>query len=136
MRTLALASCVAAVSVGGTLAADAALSSAHGPGAAAFRAGHHRLQRGIVHADLVVAAPDGTFKNVTVDRGWITAVNGSTISLREGTKSATYKTVDITVPTGVVVRVNRHSATLGDLKPGQRAQIAQLPKRTIVIARG
>jgi hypothetical protein len=89
---------------------------------------------GAIHAEFVVPARDDTFKTITMDRGVITGVNGSTVSLREGTRDATYKTVDVTLGDDAVVWVNGQQASVGDLKADQKARITQLPKRTLVVA--
>jgi hypothetical protein len=130
MHKLALVATTAAVSAGGAFAIDAAVSSAGGHHAFA-RAGHR-----VVHAELVVARRDGTFPTITIDRGSITGVDGSTLHLREGTAKATYKTVDLTLPADAIVRVDGHRASLSDLHAGMRAAVAQLPKRTVVRAFG
>jgi hypothetical protein len=130
MNKLALIATTAAVSTGGAFAVDAAFTSAHGGGF------HHRgLHRaGPIHAELVVPARDNTFKTITMDRGSITGVDGSTIHLREGTRDATYKTIDITLGDDAVVFVNGRRASVGDLAAGQRARIVQRPKLTLVNA--
>jgi hypothetical protein len=143
MRTLALVSCVAAASVGATVAVDAATSagSKSSPHRAGSRhpglrhLGARRVLRRVVHADLVVARRDGTFPTITIDRGRIGAVSGSTVSLVEGTAKATYKSVDIALPAGAVVRVNGRRASAAELKPGMRARVLQAPRRTVVRAR-
>jgi hypothetical protein len=130
MNKLSLIATTAAISTGGAFAVDAAFTSAHGDG---FR--HHRaLHRGFVHGEFVVPARDNTFKTITIDRGEITGVDGSTIHLREGTRDATYKTIDITLGDGAIVVINGHRASVGDLKAGDRARVTQRPKRTLVFA--
>jgi hypothetical protein len=130
MNKLSLIATTAAISAGGAFAVDAAFTSAHGGGF------HHRLHRAPVHAELVVPARDNTFKTITFDRGTITGVQGSTVQLREGTKDATYKTIDITLGSDAVVWVNGHKATVGDLKADQKARITQRPRGTFVRAFG
>ena len=87
-----------------------------------------------VHGQVVVATPRG-FQTITFDRGFVQSVNGQQLTLKEGTKKATYKTVTLTIPGTARVRDNGHLASLGDVKPGQRAIVVQAPLRTIVIAR-
>ena len=133
MHKLALVATTAAVSVGATVGIDAAVSSAGGHHHARLaRLAAHR----VVHAELVVARPDGTFPTITVDRGTVTGIDGSTIHLREGTAKALYKTVDLTLPQDAIVRVNGRRASVSDLRAGMRAGVAQLPHRTLVRARG
>ena len=140
MNKLALVATTAVVSTGGAFAVDAAVSSAgnhhrhHAKRMVHTRLAH--LGRHVVHAEVVVARRDGSFPTITIDRGRISGVDGSTIHLREGTAKTLYKTVDLTLPAGAVVRVNGHRGSISDLKAGMRAAVAQLPKRTVVRARG
>jgi hypothetical protein len=139
MNKLALVATTAAVSTGGAFGVNAAVSSAGNHHHHAKRTVHTRLAhlgRHVVHAEVVVARRDGSFPTITLDRGSISGVDGSTIHLREGTRKALYKTVDLTLPAGAVVRVNGHRGSVSDLKAGMRAVVAQLPKRTVVRARG
>jgi hypothetical protein len=132
MNKLSLIATTAALSAGGAFGVNAALTSAHGH----HRFFHHHARAGFVHAEVVVARRDGSFPTITLDRGTISGVDGSTIHLREGTRRALYKTVDLTLPANAVVRVNGHRGSVSDLKAGMRAAVAQLPKRTVVRARG
>lgn len=134
------ASCVAiGAGISAITSAGAATSSAAGAHAGkAARA--HRGARGArgairraVHANLVVATKSG-FANVTFDRGTVDSVNGQQLTLREGTKKRAYKTVTLTIPSNARVRINRKTATLSQLTPGQRVLVFQLPKRTLVSA--
>jgi hypothetical protein len=97
--------------------------------------GGHGLLGRAVHGDLVVPTKSG-FVTVTLDRGIVKALSGQQITLTEGTKTATYKTVTLTIPPNAHVRVNRHKATLADVKPGQRAVIVKGQNNTLVAARG
>ena len=92
------------------------------------------MARRAVHGDLVVAGKQG-FVTVTFDRGKVDSVSGQQLTIAEGTKQATYKTVTLTIPSGARVRDDRHTATLADLKAGQRVTVIQAPKQTYVIAR-
>jgi hypothetical protein len=132
MNKLSLIATTAAISTGGAFAVDAAFTSAHG--GAFHHHGMHRAHGGVIHAEFVVPGRDDTFKTITTDRGTITGVDGSTIHLREGTRTATYKTVDITLGDDAVVRVDGHAASVSDLKADQRAKVTRLPKRTFVNA--
>lgn len=93
-----------------------------------------RALRGAVHGELVVRT-NGGFATVTLDRGFAQSVSGQQLTLKEGTKDATYKTITLTIPTNAVVRDNRRQATLGDIKPGQHVVVLEGPNRTAVIAR-
>ena len=70
-----------------------------------------------VQGDLVVATKSG-FATVTFNRGFVESVNGSQLTIREGTKKATYKTVTLTIPAGAKVRDNGQSASLSQLTAG------------------
>jgi hypothetical protein len=131
MNKLSLIATTAIVSTGAAFGVDAALTSAHGGGGFHHR-GFHRAAP--VHAELVVPTRDDTFKTITFDRGTITGVDGSTVHLREGTKTATYRTVDITLGNDAIVWVNGHKASVSDLKADQKARITQRPKGTFVFA--
>ena len=97
--------------------------------------GPFRQLRRAVHADLVVPTKDGKFVNLTVDRGIVQKVEGSSLTLREGTKNATYKTITIDLPSNAVVRVKRKPGKLSDVKAGQHAMVVRGPQRTAVIVR-
>ena len=83
---------------------------------------------------MVVATKSG-FATVTIDRGFVQSVSGQQLTIREGTKNATYKTVTLTIPSSAKVRDNRQASTLSALTAGQRVSVVQAPKRTWVIAR-
>jgi hypothetical protein len=93
-----------------------------------------RLRRA-VHADLVVPTQGGKFVNVAVDRGVVQKVEGSSLTLTEGTKNATYKSITIDLPSNAVVRIKRKPGKLSDVKAGQRAMVVRGPQRTLVAIR-
>lgn len=97
-------------------------------------AGARALERRAVHADVVVATGSG-FATVTVDRGFVRSVSGQQLTIREGTKKVTYKTVTVTIPSSAKVRDNRRASTLSALTAGQRVSVVQAPNRTWVIGR-
>ena len=99
------------------------------------RRGQFRKLRRAVHADLVVPTKDGKFANVTVDRGFVEKVDGNSLTLREGTKTATYKTITLVIPSNAVVRIKRKAGKLSDIKAGQHAMVVKGPQRTLVIVR-
>jgi hypothetical protein len=132
MNKLSLIATTAVVSTGGAFAVDAAFTSAHGGHHRAF---HHRaFHRAPVHAELVLPARDNTFRTITIDRGRISGVDGSTVHLSVGTRDATYRTIDVTVGSDDIVILDGHRASVGDLGSGDRARITQRPKRTVVLA--
>jgi len=95
--------------------------------------GLRRLARA-VQGTAVVRTASG-FANLTFARGKVDSVNGRQLTIAEGTRRATYKTVTVTVPSGAVVRDNRQRASLSAVKAGQRVLVLTAPKRTYVIAR-
>ena len=97
-------------------------------------AGVRALERRTVHANAVVATKSG-FASVAVDRGFVQSVNGQQLTIREGTKTTTYKTITLTIPSNAVVRENRRASTLSALTAGQRVVVVHAPQRTWVVAR-
>ncbi len=128
--------CVALGAGASVVANGAASTSAH----PATTATHHaRLRLGALirrtaQASLVVHTKQG-FVNVTIARGTVQSVSGNQLTLTEGTRKATYKTVTYTLPATVRVRDNRRRSTLNAVKAGQRALVVILPKRALVVAR-
>jgi hypothetical protein len=132
-------SCVA-IGAGASLIANAGAATSAGTATGAHRAGQalraRALARRAVEGDVVVAGKGGKFVAVTFARGAVSSVSGQQLTIAEGTKKATYRTVTLTIPTTAHVRDDRHLAALSDLKPGQRVMVIQAPQRTWVIARG
>src|SRR5436305_5556557 len=85
-----------------------------------FGHGNHfgRFGRAPVHADLVVPAKGGTFQTVTFDRGTVDSVSGDQLTIKEGTKSATYKTLTLTIPSDAKIRRDGEAAQLSGLQQG------------------
>ena len=100
----------------------------------AARAARGALVRRAVQGDAVVATRSG-FATVTFNRGFVQSVSGQQLTIREGTKQHTYKTVALTIPASAKVRDNGQSASLSQLTSGQRVGVVQGPQRTWVIAR-
>jgi hypothetical protein len=101
----------------------------------ALRAGRlRRLAGRAVHGSVVLHTKRG-FVTVTFDRGTVQSVNGNQLTITEGTRSATYKTVTLTIPSGARIRDNRKLTTLSGVKAGQRVLVVVAPQRTYVIAR-
>ena len=144
LKLLTLAASCLAIGAGAGVIANAGAatnsgsSATSGSGSAvAGRAGHgsRRFLARAVHGDLVVATKTG-FANVTFDRGFVQSVSGQQLTLREGTKKATYKeTLTLTIPANARVRDNGQPAPLGSLQNGQHVLVLQGPKNTYVIAR-
>jgi hypothetical protein len=137
-RLLLVAASCTALGAGASAIATAGAAtnnSAHGgKGRTAQIRPGRRLAARAVHGDLIVATQTG-FVPVTFDRGTVNSVSGQQLTLTEGTKQATYKTVTLTIPTTAHVCDNRQKTTLADVKTGQRATVVKTPKATFVIAR-
>jgi hypothetical protein len=118
-----------------TSAATSPAGAGAGAGArAGRRSGLRRLLRS-VHTQAVIPVAGGSFATVTLDRGTVESVSGQQLTLREGTKTATYATVTLTIPIDAVVRDNRQSASLSSLTAGQTALVLSSPRGTHVLAR-
>lgn len=143
-RVLLIAASCAGLGAGASAIASAGASTTHAKSARADRAGTMgkrgrargalRLAARSVRGDLVVPTRSG-FANVSFDRGFVRSVSGQQLTLAEGTRKATYKTISVTIPSSAVVRDNGQKASLGAVKPGQRAIVVWAPKRMFVIAR-
>ncbi|MCW2954444.1 MAG: hypothetical protein JWQ48_3614 [Conexibacter sp.] len=152
MKTGAVVGACAAVGAGAGIlgSAGAATTPAQPPGASgAGRAaqpgtpGRARARRRgagaivprrAVHGSVVVPARGGTFRTLTFDRGVVKAVVGDRLTLTEGTRRATYKTVTLTIPSDAKVRDNRRKSTLSTLTAGQRVVVVQGGSKTHVVA--
>ena len=139
-RLLVVAVCCVAVgaAISAIGSAGAATRTSHSgkssTGRIRARAGGLRRLARAVQGTAVVRTASG-FANLTFARGKVDSVNGRQLTIAEGTRRATYKTVTVTVPSGAVVRDNRQLATLSAVKAGQRVLVLTAPKRTYVIAR-
>jgi hypothetical protein len=91
----------------------------HGPGG------------GAVHSVSVVPDKAGTsFITLTTDRGTVKSVDtaGATITIQEGTKSATYKTLTLSVPSGAKVMRDGKAPRLEKSRPKTTSRSAPRPK--------
>jgi hypothetical protein len=88
-----------------------------------------------VHSETIVPnqAGDG-FETITSDRGSFKTLSGNQLTITEGTKKATYKTVTLTIPTGATVIRNDAKAQLTDIKPGDEVMVNTGPPGTTVMA--
>ena len=88
-----------------------------------------------VHSETIVpnAAGDG-FDTITSDRGSFKTLSGDQLTITEGTKKATYKTVTLTIPAGATVVRNDAKAQLTDIKPGDEVMVNTGPPGTTVMA--
>lgn len=143
MKTGAVLGACAAIGAGAGILGSAGASSASpakaaGAGKLAGRHGR-RLRAGAIipgrgiHGSVVVPGARGTFRTLTFDRGVVKSVSGTTLTITEGTRRATYRTATVTVPSSAVVRDNRQTVALSALKPGQRVVVVQgTPKMHVV----
>jgi hypothetical protein len=138
-RVLLIAAICAVLGAGASAIATAGASSGSAPVKGAGALGKRGLRRGAlrmlarsVHGTLVVPTRTG-FANVTFDRGSVLSVSGQQVTIAEGTKKATYKTITLTIPEAAVVRDNGKKTALRNVKPAQRVIVVQAPKRTFVI---
>jgi len=125
------ASVIASAGAATSGASPSTASSAH---TARAGLGARRLLARAVNGEVVVATKSG-FATVTINRGTVRSVNGQQLTLSDGTKKSTYKTVTLTIPANAHVRDNGKKASLSDLTASQRATVIQGPKNTLVIAR-
>jgi hypothetical protein len=131
---VAAGAAISAIATAGATTSTANTSAHSTATHAKRRAGGLRRLAHAVQGSAVVRTADG-FANVTFERGKVDSVSGQQLTITEGTRKATYKTVTVTVPAGALVRDNRQQATLSDVKAGQRVLVLTAPKRTYVIAR-
>jgi hypothetical protein len=87
-----------------------------------------------VHSESVVPNDKGGFDAVTMDRGSFSSLSGEKLTITEGTKTSTYKTVTLTIPSGATVDRNGEKAQLSDIRTGDTVAVVQSPKGTFVDA--
>ncbi len=146
----ALAAVTAAIAQGsGTTKSSSAKSkatTAHGaqasgsapPGAMGGPDGEmHGPGGGAVHSVSVVPDKAGTsFITLTSDRGTVKSVDsaGATLTIEEGTKSATYKTLTLSVPSGAKVMRDGKAASLAEIKAEDHVSVSSSSEGTTVFA--
>ncbi len=136
-KLLIVAVCCIALGAGaGAVASATASTAGSGHTAAARRtAGElRRLAARAVQGTAVVHTTAG-YQTVTWNRGRVESVSGDQLTIAEGTRTAVYKTVTLTIAPTAKVRDDRQSASLSAVTPGQRVLVVVTPKRTLVIAR-
>ncbi|HUJ34585.1 MAG TPA: hypothetical protein VLW51_05205 [Solirubrobacteraceae bacterium] len=131
---VAIGAAASAIATAGAASSGTTTTSTTAKAAGARGAGVRALERRAVQAKVVVATKSG-FASATVERGFVQSVSGQQLTIREGTKKATYKTVRLTIPSNATVRDNRQASTLSALTAGQRVAVVQAPQRTWVVAR-
>jgi hypothetical protein len=97
----------------------------------------HGPDGGAVHSVSVVPDKAGSsFITLTSDRGMVKSVDGGagTITIVEGTKSATYKTLTLTVPSGATIVRDGKKASLAEIKAEDHVSVSSSSEGTTVFA--
>jgi hypothetical protein len=140
---LAVAVSCVALGAGASVIATAGATSSSSASTAGSAAAHPRAARllarwraygGAVQGELVVNTKTG-WKTVSFERGFVQSVSGNTLTLREATRKATYRTVTLTIPAGSRVRNQGRPSSLAQLTSGEHVLVLQAPAQTFVIAR-
>jgi hypothetical protein len=135
-RLLLVAVCCAGLGAGASAIATAgAATGAAGHGAVrhARLVALRRFAIRAVHGTAVVHTKQG-FVTVTFDRGKVDSVDGQQLTISEGTATAEYQTVTLTIPATARVRDDGQKASLSGVTPGQRVLVLVAPRQTFVIA--
>jgi hypothetical protein len=99
--------------------------------------GGHGPGRDAVHSvDIVLNKAKTAYITETTDEGTVESVDssGGSITLLEGTKSVTYKTVTVTIPSNATVTLDGKSSTLSALVAGDRVSVSSSSDGTDVMA--
>jgi hypothetical protein len=87
-----------------------------------------------IHSVSVVVNKAGTgFDTVTEDNGTVQSVSGQALSILEGTKTLTYKTVTLTIAAGASIQRDGKSAALSELQAGDHVSVSEDSERTSVV---
>jgi hypothetical protein len=136
---LALVAAGLAAGAGASVVATAGASgskTSHARNHHALRApAGRRLARRAVEGSFVVKTPRHGFVRVRFWRGRVDGVSGQQLTLTEGTRTASYKQVTLSIPATARVRDNGHQSALSDLSAGQRVVVIKALGRTRVRAR-
>lgn len=107
-----------------TAAAPLAFGGPGGPGGGRGHGGPGGGPGSGIHSERVVADSDGEgFVTITSDRGTLTKVSGSTLTLKEGTADETYDTVEVVAKGTVTVVRNGATSKLSALKVGDHVSV-------------
>ncbi len=133
----------------GAISSGAAVAGFPGPpgapgGRVLYRAGHRIKGRPPlplpfggppIHSEMVVPTRSGdSFETITQDSGKLQSVSGSQLTISEGTKQATYKTVTLDIPADAKVIRNGKSVDLSELQQGDQVHVSQSPENSFVFA--
>jgi hypothetical protein len=90
-----------------------------------------------VQGDVVVLDKAGNgYITETIDDGAVTGVSGDHLTIREGTSSMPYKTIQMTIPASAAVQRDGNSTALSDLKAGDLVVVRHSSDGTAVLAAG
>ena len=78
--------------------------------------------------------PETAFINATEDSASVVSVSGDQLTIKEGTKSVTYKTLTLTIPSGATIKRNGSTAQLSALKAGDHVHVTKSSDGTTVFA--
>jgi hypothetical protein len=120
--------CAAAGGAAGISSSAAATSGTSAQRPPAGQPGHppHGPGGGGIHSETVVPDRDGTgFTTIVGDAGTLSAIDGSTLTLKEGTDDETYATVDVVADGTVTVRRNGRTVELSALKVGDHVRVVK-----------
>lgn len=89
---------------------------------------------GAVHSVSVVPNKEGSgFDTVTMDSGTVQSVSGQQLTITEGTKSLTYKTVTLTISASATVQRDGKSAQLSELQAGDHVFVCENSDGTTMV---
>jgi hypothetical protein len=87
-----------------------------------------------IHSVSVVPNKEGTgFDTLTIDSGTVQSVSGQQLSITEGTKSLTYKTVTLTIPAAASIQRDGKTAQLSELQSGDHVTVSENSDGTTMI---
>lgn len=79
-----------------------------------------------IHSVSVVPNKQGSgFDTLTMDGGTVQSVSGQQLTITEGTKTLTYKTVTLTIPANATVTLDGKSAQLSQLQSGDHVIVCE-----------
>jgi hypothetical protein len=138
-RLLTVAIACVALGVGISAITSAGAASTKSSTHSGARLGRFGRRAGIVRravtGQIVVHTKRNGFQTVSFQRGKVDSVSGASLTLTEGTRQASYRSVTVTIPADARIRDNGSRTGLSSLEAGQRVLVVTGPRRTFVIAR-
>lgn len=106
------------------------------PGGHGARGGHGAGPGGGgIHSETVVPDADGSgFVTITSDRGTVTKLDGSTLTIKQGTEDETFDTVEVVANGTVTVLRNGKTAKLSAIKVGDHVHVHRDGTSTRIMA--